>query len=334
MMFRCLLAGLLILLSTPAMAAADPTGIWALRAEGTTIFRFEISRTATGWTGIWARPEYFQTDGQSFSRISGPVVRRVARQARAIDGVLELTFDDPRPNATPDLFRLHVIDSTHAEADYVGARMEPLALVRVKASAPLGGWNPSHSYVRVIERPTNDEMTAIFDADQKARQSPQAIDWAVVRKEDQQRRLRTQALLDAGALNSGEDFYHAAFVFQHGGTPDDYLKAHLLAIVSVARGKPGAAWIAAATLDRYLQNIGQPQILGTQFTRHGAGAMTQEPYNRTLLPDALRAAMGVPGLDKQEEQRKDYEMAGAAQPVKIVPPASKPAPSAPPANTD
>jgi hypothetical protein len=31
----------------------------------------------------------------------------------------------------------------------------------------------------------------------------------------------------------GEDFYHAAFVFQHGQRPDDFLKAHLLARVAI-----------------------------------------------------------------------------------------------------
>jgi hypothetical protein len=142
---------------------------------------------------------------------------------------------------------------------------------------------------------TNAEMTAIFDADQKARQGPD-IDWAVIAPQDAERRKRTQALLDAGALASGDDFFHAAFVFQHGASPDDYLKAHLLATLAVARGSARATWIAAATLDRYLQETGKPQVLGTQFRTGPDGRTTQEPFDRTLASDALRTALGVPVL--------------------------------------
>lgn len=153
----------------------------------------------------------------------------------------------------------------------------------------------------------NGEMRAIFAADQSARDRPAAIDWRVLRAADKARRARTQALLDAGKLNSADDFYHAAYVFQHGDDADDYLKAHALAIIAVTRGKPEATWIAAATLDRYLQRIGQAQIYGTQFTHPPDQKWTQEPYRRDLLPDAVRRASGVPPLVAQEEQRKGWE---------------------------
>ena len=151
---------------------------------------------------------------------------------------------------------------------------------------------------------TNSEMTAIYDADQAARAGPK-IDWPVVREADRGRRVRTQTLLDAGQLHSADDFYHAAFVFQHGDLADDCLKAHALAVVAAARGKREAAWIAAATLDRYLQRIGQPQIYGTQYLRHDDKAWTQEPYRRALLSDALREASGVPPMSQQEERLKE-----------------------------
>lgn len=157
------------------------------------------------------------------------------------------------------------------------------------------------------DRTTNAEMTAIFDADQAARAQPTAIDWKVLDAADKARRIRTQALLDSGALDSGEDFYHAAYVFQHGDAPEDFLKAHALAVVAVARGKSDATWIAAATLDRYLQNIGQPQIYGTQFRHPPKEKWTQEPYRRDLLSDAIRKASGVPPLAEQDKQREDWE---------------------------
>ncbi|HEU0067463.1 MAG TPA: hypothetical protein VFQ57_09520 [Sphingomonas sp.] len=147
-------------------------------------------------------------------------------------------------------------------------------------------------------------MTLIFDADQAARKAP-SIDWSVVSEADRSRRIRTQTMLNAGQLNSADDFYHAAYVFQHGDLPEDYLKAHALATVAAARGKPEAAWIAAATLDRYLQRIGQPQIYGTQYLRNGSSEWTQEPYRRDLLSDALREATGVPPIPKQRDRLKE-----------------------------
>ncbi|MDQ0248567.1 hypothetical protein J2W22_000614 [Sphingomonas kyeonggiensis] len=157
------------------------------------------------------------------------------------------------------------------------------------------------------DRTTNAEMTAIFDADQAAREHPASIDWTVLDAADRERRTRTQTLLDGGKLDSADDFYHAAYVFQHGDDPEDFLKAHALAIVAVARGRQDATWIAAATLDRYLQRIGQPQIYGTQFTHPPKQKWTQEPYRRDLLSDALRKASGVPPLADQEKQREDWE---------------------------
>ncbi|MGY2732979.1 hypothetical protein [Sphingomonas sp. UYP23] len=153
-------------------------------------------------------------------------------------------------------------------------------------------------------RPSNAEMTAIYDADQAVRMSKTPIDWKLVRPADRARRTRTQELLGTGSLHSADDFYHAAYVYQHGDLPEDYLTAHALAVIAAARGKPEAAWIAAATLDRYLQSIGQPQIYGTQFRRSTGSDWSQEPYRRDLLSDALRRANGVPPIAEQEEKRK------------------------------
>lgn len=153
----------------------------------------------------------------------------------------------------------------------------------------------------------NPDMAAIFAADQAARARPSEMDWQAVRAADKERRIRTQALVDTGKLNSADDYYRAAFVFQHGDEADDYLKAHAFAVIAASRGKREASWIAAATLDRYLQRIGQPQIYGTQFRRPPGEKWTQEPYRRDLLSDAVRRASGVPDLASQDTQRAEWE---------------------------
>ena len=151
----------------------------------------------------------------------------------------------------------------------------------------------------------NAEMAAIFAADQAVRQNidPQKFrDRAFVEQmhaADAARRVQTRALLDAGALKTGADYRAAAFVFQHGSTPEDYLLAHTLAVAATARGADGS-WIAAATLDRYLQTTGKPQIYGTQTRKTNDAPATLEPYDRALIPDSLRTALAVPPQSQQD----------------------------------
>lgn len=154
--------------------------------------------------------------------------------------------------------------------------------------------------------PVQVEMKALFDADQKAREQGFAGDWDRIAAEDARRRTRVAELIAADALRSGDDFYHAAYIYQHGDRPADYLNAHALAMAAIARGRSDATWIAAATLDRYLKAIGQSQIFGTQFSMRD-GKATQDPYDRVLIPDALRSVMGVPPMREQEEERARLE---------------------------
>lgn len=146
---------------------------------------------------------------------------------------------------------------------------------------------------------SNPAMAKMFADDQADRQAP--IDWKAVAPRDEVRRAATAKLLAEGALSTADDFHAAAFIFQHGGAPEDYLLAHTLALVAVAKGKPDSIWIATATLDRYLLAVDQPQIYGTQYIRRQE-AWTQEPYNRTLISDALRKVLGVPSQAEQAER--------------------------------
>lgn len=304
-----MLALLPFLLAAAPVPDNDLAGSWDLDAGGTTIFWLEIAKAPDGTTATWVRPEHFETDGDTFSRLSGPVVRRKARSLRSVDGDIEVSFDDPRPGARPDIMRLHRVDAGHMDATYVGTGLSPFHFtLGGRHPAPFGPWDGEHEYeLASATRPSNPEMAAIFDADQADRKAGAKIDWSVVKPADEKRRKRTQELLDAGQLQSAQDYFGAAFVFQHGSKPDDFLKAHLLAMVAVARGKPSAIWIASATLDRYLQNIGKPQVLGTQFSLPRNAPATQEPYDRTLVSDAMRRALKVPPQAAQEEQRLRYQ---------------------------
>jgi len=155
-------------------------------------------------------------------------------------------------------------------------------------------------------------MTAMFDADQGDRRKT-PIDWTIVGKADAARRSEVEKLLASGQLHTGEDYFHAALIYQHGDNPRDYLLAHTLAMIAATKRDPNAIWIASATLDRYLQTIGQPQIFGTQFKQPKDGAATQEPFDRQLISDALRAELHVDTLAEQEARRSKMQPPRAPQ---------------------
>jgi hypothetical protein len=246
-----------------------------------------------------------------YSHIQLPIKDR--RSARAtVDGEhLRIVIEDPANSGEPDEFDLTLSDPDHASLQVAGAPVAPMPFTRHAGPppAPAADWDSNRAYAVQVESTTaNVEMASIYEDDQKVRQNDLATrtDWNAIAKADRLRRERVAALLAAGALHTADDYRKAAFVFQHGERPDDYLLAHTLALVAVAKGDQGAAWIAAATLDRYLQSMQQPQIYGTQFL--GAGAATkQKPYNQQLISDALRTELGVPTRTSQAEQLKTLQ---------------------------
>jgi hypothetical protein len=152
-----------------------------------------------------------------------------------------------------------------------------------------------------------------------------------VNKRDEQRRARVRVLLANGSLTTAQDFHDAAFIFQHGQGADDYLLAHILAVEAVVKGDASSKWISAATLDRYLQHIGQRQVFGTQYSNKRSlpfpspqqkndsqeTGMTQQPYNQMLMPDTLRLDFCVPGIEQQKENLQEFEK--GSYPKGIIP---------------
>lgn len=110
-------------------------------------------------------------------------------------------------------------------------------------------------------------------------------------------------IITRGELHTGADFEKAAVIFQHGLKTDDYLFAHTLAVIAISKGRSQARWLAAASLDRYLHSMHQAQIYGTESLGTSAGRTdrwTQDPYNRTLIPDSLRSDLCVPDQAAQQ----------------------------------
>jgi hypothetical protein len=130
-------------------------------------------------------------------------------------------------------------------------------------------------------------------------------DGGVMIQNDEKRHVAVRKLMDEGKLQTGKDFEYAALIFQHSFTGQDLMLAHVFAMTAVAKGNVKGKWYVAATWDRYLQTIQQPQVFGTQFRSNSGGPLTQEPYDRTLLSDSIRASWCVVPLAKQEQILKD-----------------------------
>lgn len=141
MLARTFLLLSLLLLATPA-GAETLEGSWALNIGGTAIFRFDLSKDADGkWQGTWSKPSSFASDGNSFSHLTGPPKRVQSMTALDTPSGIELSFNDPRPGAIPEIFDFKPIDPDAVEMIYVGTDLAPYTLDRVEPGAPLGPWD-------------------------------------------------------------------------------------------------------------------------------------------------------------------------------------------------
>jgi len=68
--------------------------------------------------------------------VKGAVVHRPVQTARMIGKDLELSFDDPRPKATPDIFLAHCAQPNRIEVAYQGVPTSPFEFKR-SGTAPL-----------------------------------------------------------------------------------------------------------------------------------------------------------------------------------------------------
>lgn len=306
---RVLLVSLALLFGVQGKAFAEPVqpGRWALRSGSTTLLVLELRKqgSAGQWIGTLERPSNLQfRSGSIFEEVRGPSIKRPVLNAKEGPDALEFSLADSRGDLDQWTWRP---TPTGGELQLKDAPIEAWPFENARRDEQVTqAWDAEATYAISRQWQSNGDMKRIFEADQAARHSPK-IDWSVVGPADAERRKQTQALLDSGALQSGNDFYHAAFIFQHGGEAKNYLLAHTLAMIAAARGRPDATWIAAATLDRYLQAIGQKQIYGTQYSTLPGKPTTQDPYDPILVSDALREVLGIPNLADQEKRRKEIE---------------------------
>lgn len=174
-------------------------------------------------------------------------------------------------------------------------------------SSPVGG---QQSGATAQKGKIKSALRKIYDEDQKDRTDEAG---------DASRREQVQRLIRDGQVQSGEDYYYAAFIIQHGQKSDDFIFAHVLAVTAVSKGFHGAMWLSAATLDRYLHSIKQSQIFGTQFGSLNNSSDDQGLYDQEMISDALRAEWCVAPYSAQAKILSDVRAGKDFRSTRICP---------------
>jgi len=151
------------------------------------------------------------------------------------------------------------------------------------------------------------ELQAIVDADQKARQGDWSkftqADFLRLAKEDDARLKRVKALIAKSAAKTGQDFFNAALVCQHGQTFEDYALAHELSVCGMLFGHQSSAWLAGASYDRMFSNSGYAQRFATQYSIRG-GKTTLSRFEPAWINDSIRKL--VVRVTLQEAQNRKF----------------------------
>jgi len=161
-------------------------------------------------------------------------------------------------------------------------------------------------YVRRAISEAGSELAAMYAEDQAPRIRPSPdTDMKAVNAKNAEYRTRVEVMLAKGLLETAEDFYHAAMIYQHSDEMDDYLRAHALAMIAGYRGHDDGKWLAAASLDRFLMRIDREQVFGTQFERDEEG-IWHAGHRDAVLVDNLRDEFRLVSIESLEERAASF----------------------------
>lgn len=148
----------------------------------------------------------------------------------------------------------------------------------------------------------NRELNTLYEADQRDRS--EGADPKSITLRDTQRRARVAEILAANGARVSADWFHAAMIFQHGTTVEDFQTAHAYAMkaAELVPAHPKARWLAAAAKDREHMTKGIPQLYGTQF-QNTDGHWVLYTVDPTVT-DEERAKWNVPPIAQAHERAK------------------------------
>lgn len=167
----------------------------------------------------------------------------------------------------------------------------------------------------------NDELYALYQQDRQEHGRGLAAGtsaYDAMRARDRARRTAAEELLAGEAAPDPADYYHAAWLFNHGETPADAEKAYRLARRAADLGHAPARWLTAAAYDRWQMYQGKPQKYGTQIVPDGARYRVWDVDPDTT--DEERAAWDVPPLLEQLERAMNLTERTPQPPMEAAPP--------------
>lgn len=279
-------------------------GQWVMRLGYRNFLVIRFAEAANGLGGTMSFPKTFAVIDGLFFNLSSTPVTGALDGVRIQDGRLRFAVKGEDSGASDREYAMSINDHGVALLHACGSPFQPWMLYQTDSAERqevATDFEKNRTYSHDDCDTPSPEIQRLFETDQAL----------VVHGGEEHAPGRNTHLTDsiknlivAGKVRCGADFERAAFILHHSGAPDDCLLAHTLALIAMTKGNVRAIWVAAATLDRYLQALGKPQIYGTQFDMHEDGATTQEPYNRDLVPDHIRRNLGVPPLHLQTQNIK------------------------------
>ncbi|PPA69539.1 hypothetical protein [Jeotgalibacillus proteolyticus] len=137
----------------------------------------------------------------------------------------------------------------------------------------------------------NKELKQLFDEDQ---QDLRTMPHDRIER-DRKRRSRVKLIIDGGSATDGIDFIHAAIIYQHGESLEDFWQAYQLSLKAVELGfKP--KWLAAVALDRWLLKQGKPLKYGNQVVEFGG--VYRIPKIEQETKDEVREHWDIPSFEE------------------------------------
>jgi hypothetical protein len=171
------------------------------------------------------------------------------------------------------------------------------AALALGALAPALGQAPPAAE-GLSQKEASKELQALHDDDQRDQASADAETISAAFSARQAtRRNRVVELLELGLLATPRDYNNAALLMQHGVEIDDFLISHVLSSAAVFEGgDPLAEFMCAASLDRFLMYLKQPQRFGTQSS--DAAGKNLEDFTPSI-GNAVRLAYKLDPLPKE-----------------------------------
>ena len=147
------------------------------------------------------------------------------------------------------------------------------------------------------------ELERLYQADQDDREG--GVRGEALQERDTARRQRVGELLAADLIVTPDARYHAEMLSTPSPAARDLLKAHALASAAAFAGHQKARWLAAASLDRFLEYTKQGQFFGTQFERDEAGRWQPGSVDDALVP-SLRQSYELPSQEEQQRRADSF----------------------------